>query len=313
MKQVNGEWTTAQRAAFANQNYVEYNPFFSPSGDTLYYYSRKPGGPLFYVVRQNGNWTSSQPLNIPIPANLIVGPGFSIARNRNIYIDLWEGNLLDIYLLRFEKGQYNPPEKLSDAVNSDSLDYGTYIDPDERFLIFASRRQGNYGETDLYISYKNPDGTWKPATNTGAAINSIYGATYPLISPDGKYLFFNSWKSEDLGYNPYWIKADFIYTPLGIHAQTVNSEKNDLLQNYPNPAADQTTIGYSVQQRERIKISLFDMYGMEVKLILDEVKSPGDYTLKVYFGELKSGIYFYCIKTNAGTISRKMIVGRYFK
>jgi hypothetical protein len=310
MKQVNGEWTTPQPASFADQNHIEYNPFFSPSGDTLYYYSQKPGGPFFYVVKQNGTWSASQPLNIPVPSNLTAGPGFSIARNRNIYIDFWEGNQTDIYQSQFENGQYNPPEKLSNAVNSDSLDYGPYIDPDERFLIFSSERQGNYGETDLYISYRNTDGTWKPAANMGPAINSKDGSAYPVISPDGQYLFFNSWTSGDLGYNPYWIKADFIFKPLGIDQQTMNFQTLNLSQNFPNPFSESTTIRYSIKQKERIRISLFDIYGREIKVLLDEVRSSGNYTLNFDPGELKSGVYFYCLKTDAGIVSKKLTIVR---
>ena len=310
MKQVNGEWINQQPASFVDQNYIEYNPFFSPSGDTLYYYSQKPGGPLFYVVKQNGSWSASKSLNVQIPSNLSAGPGFSVARNRNIYIDFWENNLTDIYLLKFEDGQYNSPEKLSNAVNSDSLDYGPYIDPEERFLIFSSRRQGNYGETDLYISYKNTDGTWKPAVNMGQAINSQYGAAYPLITPDGKYLFFNSWKPGDLGYNPYWIKADSIFKPLSIDQKTLIFQTLNLSQNFPNPFSGNTTIEYSIKQKERIRISLFDMYGREIKVLLDEVKSSGNYLLNIDLTELKSGVYFYCLKADAGMISRKLILSR---
>ena len=65
--------------------------------------------------------------------------------------------------------------------------------PDESYLIFGSLpREGGLGGVDYLISFRNPDGTWTRAVNMGAAVNSPAGEWSASLSPDGRYLFFQS-------------------------------------------------------------------------------------------------------------------------
>ena len=100
-------------------------------------------------------------------------------------------------------------------------------------MIFASNRPGGFGVYDLYISYRQPDGSWGQATNLGPEINALGTSTsWPQLSPDGKYLFFVSsseplkgFAAEHFSYsqlrnlqlsvangwgNIYWVDAGFI-------------------------------------------------------------------------------------------------------
>jgi Tol biopolymer transport system component len=121
-----------------------------------------------------------------------------------------QNNAMDIYKSELVNGQYSQFEKLPDQINSTSKDATPCISPDESYIIFMSNRPGGYGGFDLYISYKKPDGTWTTAKNMGNKINSFSEEAMPLLSPEGKYLFFNSVKSGDLGFNPYWVDASFL-------------------------------------------------------------------------------------------------------
>ena len=80
------------------------------------------------------------------------------------------------------------------------------ISPDESFIIFDSdERQGGFGETDLYVCFRNPDGSWSEAINLGDRINSPGGESIPVLTPDGKYLFYTT--KRDL----YWVGTKFIH------------------------------------------------------------------------------------------------------
>jgi hypothetical protein len=63
-----------------------------------------------------------------------------------------------LYVSKFSNGNYLSPEKLSDIINS--LRYAThpFIAPDESFLIFDAQPQE--GNSELFISFRNDDGTW---------------------------------------------------------------------------------------------------------------------------------------------------------
>jgi hypothetical protein len=97
---------------------------------------------------------------------------------------------------RLVDGEYQEYESLGPEVNSPHSDWfpnhSPTIDPDERFVIFASTRPGGFSEQDLYISYRQPDDTWAPARNLGPEINFGDRSSWPQLSPDGQCLFFVS-------------------------------------------------------------------------------------------------------------------------
>jgi hypothetical protein len=57
-------------------------------------------------------------------------------------------------------------------------------------MIFSSVREGGYGEGDLYISYQSA-GQWSAPEILPTSVNSREYEYTPLISPDGRYLFFS--------------------------------------------------------------------------------------------------------------------------
>lgn len=87
-------------------------------------------------------------------------------------------------------------------------DCAPFFAPDENYVVFASIRQENVqSEIELYVSFKKPDGGWTPAKNLGRMVNR--GRSWrPYITPDGRFLFYNSDHSGIYEY--YWINTDFI-------------------------------------------------------------------------------------------------------
>jgi hypothetical protein len=106
----------------------------------------------------------------------------------------------------FTDGNYGPPEGLPPAVNSPTGVAHGYIAPDSSFLVFdASNRPGSQGgEGDLYVCFRNPDGTWGDAQNLGDEVNTPGTNFCPSLSPDGKYLFFAMYKDI------YWVSTEVI-------------------------------------------------------------------------------------------------------
>ena len=102
-------------------------------------------------------------------------------------------------------------------LNSSSPDHCPFVAPDESYLIFSSFR-GGLGRSDLFISFRKQDGSWSKPKNMGPEINSPYKDEYPFVTPDGKYLFFNSNRPSALNSRPipdgpgsiYWVRAGII-------------------------------------------------------------------------------------------------------
>jgi hypothetical protein len=85
-------------------------------------------------------------------------------------------------------------KNIGDNINSVYPDYVPVITSDELVMYFTSRREGSsnnvkdaYGnyQEDVYVSY-NKDGTWSPAENVGAPINSETHDACVALSPDGQ-------------------------------------------------------------------------------------------------------------------------------
>ncbi|HQY19804.1 MAG TPA: T9SS type A sorting domain-containing protein [Ignavibacteria bacterium] len=72
-----------------------------------------------------------------------------------------------------------------------------------------------------------------------------------------------------------------------------------LSQNYPNPFNPSTKINFGIPETGQVNISVFDMSGREVSVVLNENKSPGNYEISFNGANLSSGIYYYRISVLA--------------
>ena len=85
-----------------------------------------------------------------------------------------------------------------------------FIAPDESYIIWDDQREDNFGGADLYISFRNEDGSWGAAINMGEGINSEFEDMYGSISPDGKYFFFVRSYGGDKA-DLFWLDAKIIF------------------------------------------------------------------------------------------------------
>jgi len=93
-----------------------------------------------------------------------------------------------------------------------------------------------------------------------------------------------------------------------------------LHQNYPNPFNPTTTISYTLKSMDSQKLrttktslKIYNTLGQEVKSLLDEVQSPGIYSIE-WDGtgnngnKVTSGVYFYRLKRGDESSTNKMIL-----
>jgi photosystem II stability/assembly factor-like uncharacterized protein len=81
-----------------------------------------------------------------------------------------------------------------------------------------------------------------------------------------------------------------------------------LSQNYPNPFNPTTTINYSIPNTGNVKITVFNAIGCKVSTIVDEYKSPGNYSFKFNGSKMASGIYLYRLESGNYTVSKKFVL-----
>ena len=110
-----------------------------------------------------------------------------------------------IRISRIQNGVREEPKLLGEQINTGKWTAHPFIAADESYLIWDSEREGGYGETDLYISFKQQDGSWGSAINMGEEINTPIDENTARLTVDGKYIFF--WRAEEKlneEGSPYW-------------------------------------------------------------------------------------------------------------
>jgi glucuronoarabinoxylan endo-1,4-beta-xylanase len=86
--------------------------------------------------------------------------------------------------------------------------------------------------------------------------------------------------------------------------------KFSLEQNYPNPFNPLTIIPYQIAMSSKVKISVYDILGREVAILVNERQSAGRYRIEFEANNLASGIYVYKLSTDSFEQSRKMLLLR---
>ena len=207
MRQDNGRWTAPEIPSFAGK-YPDLDMSFAPDGKRLFFCSRRPldgnGPPTdntdFWLVEQIGTgW--SEPTHLEGPVNSNAQEYYPIfAQNGTLYFCSTRPGGFgagDIYRAPLENGAYPEVENLGEPINTENFEGDLFIAADESYIIVTCYgRADGIGSGDLYISFRQEDGAWSPLKNMGAAINTAANEHCPILSPDGKYLFFSSGRSR---------------------------------------------------------------------------------------------------------------------
>jgi hypothetical protein len=108
------------------------------------------------------------------------------------------------------------------------------------------------------------------------------------------------------GPNNCWFDAENLPTNIGTPIGT--AAKYELAQNYPNPFNPSTSISFSIMKPEFVRLSVYDITGKEISVIVNQQLTSGKYNIDFNASKFSSGVYFY--KISAGDFSnvRKMIL-----
>jgi len=237
MERIENRWTEPTAAPFCDTCTLLY-PVLSSDGNRIFFSShrsierrgeRLPGSGfhIWVAERTAGRWSEPKRLDSTVNYGQRHSCG-SVAINGDLYFtSVVDDRSMDVFCSRLVEGSYTEPENLT-RINSPTPDHSPFVAPDGSYLIFSSFR-GGLGRSDLFISFRKADGTWSEPKSMGSRINSPYKDEYPFVTPDGKYLFFNSNRPSTLNQRPiedgpgniYWVSTSVIET-----LKKVNSDEN---------------------------------------------------------------------------------------
>lgn len=167
--------------------------------------------------------------------------------------------------------------------------------------VVPSNTDGTAGEVSLSADVINPI-----LNSVGMAQNETRAFAWTVWVTDTKDTVQVSTYSNTAGYTP-------IFRTINLKKLTETSlEDNNLpkefslSQNYPNPFNPSTVINFSLPQDAQVKLTVYDMLGREVAVMVNELRSAGTYSIAVDGRSMASGIYVYRLEAGNRTFTRKM-------
>lgn len=207
------QWGDAQYVEWSNEN--SENSSFYYDGQILLHLKGDPYQLASYDLEDKVQTI----IDISTDASLLHPTKHDNTLIYNMYV---EGSPESILVYSEYDNGYSEPMKLLSDKDNEYLNITPFINADGTILLYGSVfRPDGKGASDLYVSFKGPDGEWSEGINLGD-VNTENNERFPSLSPDGKYLFFVSNRtvydniaSDTLPQNGlgdiYWIDASFIY------------------------------------------------------------------------------------------------------
>lgn len=93
-----------------------------------------------------------------------------------------------------------------------------------------------------------------------------------------------------------------------LNLSTEIPEEFSLSQNYPNPFNPVTNIEFAVPEKSFVKLTLFDITGRVVEVLVNKELSAGIYKTDWNASGYSSGVYFYRIESDGFAETKKMIL-----
>lgn len=210
----NGEWSKPEIAIFSNNNYINWESFISPDGNSQFFTSNRPPSlntDIWMIKRTSDTtWSSPVQLSNPINSNSVDGSA-CITNNGTLYFKSLRGsNGSMLYNAKLKDNVYSQVENLGNTIKTGSGETEPFMASDESYLIFISEtRAGGHGGWDLWICFKCKDNSWTVPVNMGTNINTPNDEYGPRVTQDGKYLFFTR-EERGKAMDIYWVSASII-------------------------------------------------------------------------------------------------------
>ncbi len=180
----------------------------------------------------------------------------------------------------------------------DNRNYPSVGDSCETY--FSRSTDGGNTFTDVVAS----DHRWRVAGEAGLG---TYGGDYIGISSTSNKIY-PFWFDNKTGTMQAWTCAiDFSVTGVGNNNNNV-PDNYSLKQNYPNPFNPNTNIKFDVPKAGHVKLTVFDMLGNQVELLVNNEMQAGSYSSDFHANNLASGVYFYRLEAGDFVQTKKMML-----
>ena len=199
----------------------------------------------------------------------------------------------------------------ADEINNDG--YGPWESVDTTFNFWTQLNSCTEFIIDTLPDIDMSDGSYVVSHKNTNGLNNNEVWLYEVVS--GGHDWPGVWGNMDINTSEeIWNFFEiFINNNLGIKDNNQSQNPNTFLleQNYPNPFNPETTLHYYLPKQSFVNISIYDMFGREIKNLIKTTQEMGQWSIKWNAtnndGKIVSGgIYFYKIQAGAYLKTGKM-------
>ncbi|WP_338874347.1 OmpA family protein [Spirosoma sp. SC4-14] len=206
-----------------NSEYNEINPLISPDGKRLYFarishpnntHGTKGSQDIWYsdLDAASGKWGPARRMGFPLNKDEY-NCAYSITPDGNTMLikgQYVNGNYetRGFSLSKKTASGWTPPQKIDIPgyvnMSKGQFDCG-FMSADGKVLLMAFSEKKNSKEDDIYVSFRQKDGSWTKPMELGPEVNTKFTETTPFLAPDGATLYFSSNREGGLGSNDIYV------------------------------------------------------------------------------------------------------------
>ena len=139
------------------------------------------------------------------------------------------------------------------------------------------------------------------------------GASLALVNPLLDNADARFWSASSNGGTPGGANLDVLVANELEDYHPNNSDhpyQTQLGNNYPNPFNPTTTIPFSLEKASKVTLTVYDMLGRPVLLLMNEYLSPGTHEVRFNAGRvgISSGFYLYTLELNGKHLTKTMLL-----
>jgi len=175
------------------------------------------------------------------------------------------------------------------------------------FLSAPLETQWNWlGDNFFYINQVDSVGDWEKYEVVATSPSDAAGVSIRAR--------FTSFPTGTVYYDDFEIR-EVTVVPIGIEEDGHEIASSRLLQNYPNPFAQETYIRYQLPKNTHANLTIYDIIGRKVVTLVNDHQQVGYYSVRwdgrTENGErVANGIYFYRLTTDDFQSTEKMLIMR---
>jgi hypothetical protein len=188
------------------------------------------------------------------------------------------------------------------AIESVALDFIRTEQAINPHIVFVNGALDNYLH-EAALAYNPPSGTYYAPSGDGVRLQSLGVHEHWNNAAEKKY-------TRNLGTGNGIELVPLTGKVTSVQGDNKVPDGYVLCQNYPNPFNPATIIKYQIPREGFVTIKLYDVLGKEIKTLVSQQQSTGNYSYNFDASRIASGVYIYKITVNNFTQSKKMVLLR---